>query len=94
MENFIRRDDDIDILIKVALSHYQFETIHPFVSGNGRVGRILSYSQEVGISYNTAASAIRTLIDLGIVQQINHMKRNRINACAGLYKFLFDRNPW
>ena len=43
LEKFICRNDDIDPLINAALAHYQFETIHPFLSGNGRVGRILSY---------------------------------------------------
>ncbi len=41
IEKFIHTADDVPILIKAGLAHAQFETVHPFVDGNGRTGRLL-----------------------------------------------------
>jgi Fic family protein len=41
LEKFLHADDDLPTLLRAGLAHVQFETIHPFLDGNGRVGRLL-----------------------------------------------------
>jgi Fic family protein len=41
LEKYVHSDDQYPPLVRLALIHYQFETIHPFIDGNGRVGRML-----------------------------------------------------
>ena len=40
--DFIHADNDLDPLLRMAIAHHQFESIHPFYDGNGRTGRILN----------------------------------------------------
>jgi Fic family protein len=51
LEKFINDDEisDLDPLVKMAIIHHQFESIHPFPDGNGRIGRILNVLYLTGV---------------------------------------------
>jgi Fic family protein len=65
LENFMHADDKLDVLVKMALMHYQFEAIHPFPDGNGRTGRILNilYLVEQGLLNLPVLYLSRYIID-------------------------------
>lgn len=67
LEHYIHYDKSLPDLIKIALIHYQFETIHPFLDGNGRVGRLLIdlLLKEYG------------LIDNNVIYISYYLKKNR-----------------
>jgi Fic family protein len=67
-EKYVHSDDEgFDSLIRVAVSHYQFEAIHPFSDGNGRTGRILMVLQIVKDK----------LLDSPILYLSGYLNRNR-----------------
>jgi Fic family protein len=44
-EKWINHRDDLPVIVRIALGHYQFETLHPFNDGNGRLGRLICVLQ-------------------------------------------------
>ena len=69
LEDYINNDDDmVDPLIKLAMIHYQFESIHPFYDGNGRTGRIL----------NILYLILKDLIDTPILYLSKYIIRNKM----------------
>lgn len=74
LARFMHEADDIDPLVRMAIQHYQFEAIHPFVDGNGRTGRILN---------------ILFLVQLGLLDSpILYLSRYIIQNKAAYYRLL------
>ncbi len=67
LEDYINESDEIDPLVKMALIHYQFESIHPFYDGNGRTGRIL----------NVLYLVLNNLLDSPVLYLSNYINRNK-----------------
>jgi Fic family protein len=82
LEEFIHQKDEIPPLIKISLIHAQFETIHPFLDGNGRVGRLL-------ITFYLYWKKIlsRPLLYLSF-----YLKKNRIEYYDSLMKIRLEGN--
>lgn len=78
LEHFINDDGpfDADPLIKMALIHHQFESIHPFYDGNGRTGRII----------NVLYLVKQRLLDIPVLYLSRHIVRNK----ADYYRLLQD----
>ena len=66
-ERFMQNESDIDPLIRMAVGHYQFEAIHPFVDGNGRTGRVL----------NLLYLVEQKLLDLPVLYLSRHIVQNK-----------------
>jgi Fic family protein len=85
LEKFINDNDfsDLDPLIKMAIIHYQFESIHPFYDGNGRTGRII----------NILYLVLQGLLDIPILYLSRYITQNK----AEYYQVLQDvrtKNDW
>jgi Fic family protein len=74
LEDYIHDANSIDPLIKLAVIHYQFESIHPFTDGNGRTGRIL----------NTLYMVFKELLELPVI----YLSKFIIEHKTDYYRFL------
>lgn len=85
LERFINDDDfvDYDPLVKMAMIHYQFESIHPFYDGNGRAGRII----------NILYLVLKELLDLPILYLSRYIIQNKIEYYQVLQK-VRDEDDW
>lgn len=88
MENLVAyiNDDtlsDVDPLIKLAIIHHQFESIHPFYDGNGRTGRII----------NSLFLILKGLLDLPILYLSRYIIKNKADYYR-LIQAVRDTNEW
>jgi len=85
LEKFINDDSvsDLDYLIKMAIIHHQFESIHPFLDGNGRTGRMI----------NILYLVLKGLLDIPILYLSRYFIKHR-EEYYELLKKVQDFNAW
>jgi len=85
LEKFMNDDtlSDLDPLIKMAIIHHQFESIHPFLDGNGRTGRMI----------NVLYLVMKGLLDIPILYLSRYINKNRAEYYE-LLKHVQDTNDW
>lgn len=87
LEKFINEEDNLDPLIKMAIMHYQFETIHPYHDGNGRTGRALN------VLYLTLSNRL-VLPILYISRYINKNRQEYYGHFAAVQKDITNLNDY
>ena len=85
LEKFINDDSqsDFDPIVKMAIIHYQFESIHPFYDGNGRTGRII----------NVLYLVMKDLLDLPILYMSKYIIENKDHYYK-LLQSVRDKETW
>ncbi len=85
LEHFVNEDDasPLDPLIKMALIHHQFESIHPFPDGNGRIGRILN------VLYLTS----KGLLDIPVLYLSRHITQTKADYYS-LLQAVREEGAW
>ena len=83
LENFINISDKLDPLLKMAIIHHQFESIHPFYDGNGRIGRII----------NIIYLVKEDLLDYPVLYLSRYINHNK-NKYYNLLQKVRDDNSW
>jgi len=85
LERFINDDNfyDADPLVKMAMIHYQFESIHPFYDANGRAGRII----------NVLYLVLKGLLDIPVLYLSRYIIRSK-NDYYSLLQKVRDRESW
>ena len=81
-EDYLNSSNGIDPLVKMAILHYQFESIHPFYDGNGRTGRII----------NVLYLALNELLDLPILYLSSFIIKNKPDYYRFLREVTYNKN--